>query len=247
VSEAPHRDALLRAAGFNVGGVLSIRDYDARVAPGFASARQLAGARVAIVLGTGGRDFGRAVARAPGTATAADPLDAFTRDVVDAYVERLARAGHAARSVFYWEQCDGRFPDLVALGEAAGLGVPSRLGVLLHPEFGPWLALRALVLSSADLEPTAPLHGFAPCDGCAAPCAAACPAAALGRAGEPGTLDPDRCAAARLAPNGCVHRCASRRACVVGPEHGYAPEEEAHAMASAAGLLRRWRSSSISD
>jgi len=110
--------------------------------------------------------------------------------------------------------------------------------VLLHPELGPWLALRAVVLCSAELDPTPSLHDFEPCAACAAPCASACPARALGRADAPGELRAERCAPSRLAADGCTHTCAARRACVIGGAHAYAPADEAHYMASTARALR---------
>ena len=34
-------------------------------------------------------------------------------------------------------------------------------GVLIHPSYGPWISLRAVILSSEELEPTPPLEGWA--------------------------------------------------------------------------------------
>ena len=234
----PRGDEELLAAGLSSIGVLAADVYDEIAAPGWRTASRLPGARSAIVLGAGGRTFGAALARSPEAAAGLDPVDRYTRRVVGSYLERVAEAGASARAGFYWEQCDGAFLDFVALGVRAGLGVPGRLGVLLHPEFGPWLALRAVVLCSAELAPTPPLGDFAPCRGCAAPCAVACPARALGAGDAPGELDAQRCASARLAADGCTRACAARRACVIGGAHAYADRDEAHYMATVARTLR---------
>jgi epoxyqueuosine reductase len=56
----------------------------------------------------------------------------------------------------------------------AGLGVIGHSNLLVTPEWGPRLRFRALLIE-ADLAPTGPLEGFAPCDACAQLCHLACP------------------------------------------------------------------------
>lgn len=64
-------------------------------------------------------------------------------------VDRAAhRLGGAARSVYAFEKRGGVYADFVALAEASGLGAPSRLGLWLHPEFGPWMSIRAITRAS---------------------------------------------------------------------------------------------------
>jgi epoxyqueuosine reductase len=55
----------------------------------------------------------------------------------------------------------------------AGLGVIGRNNLLVTPEFGPRVRLRAIALR-ADLPPTGPID-FQPCDNCDMPCWRACP------------------------------------------------------------------------
>ena len=55
----------------------------------------------------------------------------------------------------------------------AGLGTIGMNNLLITPEFGPRVRLRALLLD-AELVPAAPTD-FAPCAGCAMPCRSACP------------------------------------------------------------------------
>jgi hypothetical protein len=142
------------------------------------------------VVGSGGRALWDSLASAPEFGATADPLDAYTRRVTEAAAAEL-EAG--ARAVFAFERRGGVYADFVELGRLAGLGAPSRLRLLLHPIYGPWMSLRAIVLTRADwvIGSTAP-RAFDPCRDCPAPCERAGP-------------DPT----------------ARRLACVVGPDHAY--------------------------
>jgi epoxyqueuosine reductase len=55
----------------------------------------------------------------------------------------------------------------------AGLGVIGRNNLLITPEYGPRVRLRALFID-VDLEPSGPIK-FSPCEGCEMPCQKACP------------------------------------------------------------------------
>jgi len=240
----------LAAAGFNVAGVLSAERYDALVPPAWRSAGLLRGARSVVVLGCGGRAFGEAFLGSPEARDAEHPIDRFSVRVVSgsaAALDEGAAPGEGAapddgtalggavasgegavlgeasvQPIYYWEQRGGAFVDFVALGRAAGLGVPGRLGLLLHPVYGPWLSLRAALVTSALLPPAKESSGFAPCTDCPAPCAEACPGDAVAAEG----FDATACAETTRVSAGCVSRCAARHACVIGREHAYAPEVE---------------------
>lgn len=180
------------------GAIDAVR-YDVAVPPCWRSPALLPGARTALLVGSGGRALWDAFERAPEHDAGPDPLDRYTRRLVEQAAAALEAAGHASRAGFAFERRGGDYADFVALGRLAGLGAPSRLGLLLHPVYGPWLSLRALVLTRAPFPPgTGPLAHFDPCRGCAAPCQAA----------DPGE--------------------AARRACVVGREHVYADAALAH-------------------
>jgi epoxyqueuosine reductase len=60
----------------------------------------------------------------------------------------------------------------------AGLGVIGRNNLLVTPEYGPRVRLGALLLDR-PLAGNGALAGFAPCDGCPAPCQQACPQGAF--------------------------------------------------------------------
>jgi epoxyqueuosine reductase len=55
----------------------------------------------------------------------------------------------------------------------AGLGCIGKSNILVTPEFGPRVRLRALLLEQ-EISPTGPID-FDPCDGCDEPCRQACP------------------------------------------------------------------------
>ncbi len=56
----------------------------------------------------------------------------------------------------------------------AGLGIIGKNNLLVTPEFGPRVRLRAMFLEWS-LVPTGPIDWFDPCEECSAPCRQACP------------------------------------------------------------------------
>jgi epoxyqueuosine reductase len=56
----------------------------------------------------------------------------------------------------------------------SGLGIIGQSNLLLHPEWGPRIRLRS-ILMEGDFEPTGALQGFAPCETCKVFCQKACP------------------------------------------------------------------------
>lgn len=129
---------------------------------------------------------------------------------------------------------------LARLAEAAGLGTVSPVsGLLLHPQYGPWVAVRAALL--IDGQPFGPVPDasitdrFQPCCGCNQPCVSACPANVHDGLGN---QDLARCAAHRHEGN-CAVGCTSRSACPVGSEHRDAPGERAHRHAHSMSAMQR--------
>jgi hypothetical protein len=167
----------------------------------------LPGCRAVVVVGSGGPALWRAaVARGPRP----DPVDGLVRAVLDGLPPGPGRR---------WTRIAGDVPeqpDARTLAVAAGLGWPSRLGLVLHPTYGPWLGVRAVAFTTDPLPPTGPLAAPAPCETCAAPCATACPAAAIAP-----TWHADRCLPHRAAHTTCDGGCLARSACPVGAEHVY--------------------------
>lgn len=62
----------------------------------------------------------------------------------------------------------------------SGIGIIGRSNLLLHPEWGPRIRLRSILLEG-EFQPTAPLDGFAPCESCEGYCQRACPVRAFPR------------------------------------------------------------------
>lgn len=217
----------LDAAGLDLRGALAPREYDARVPSAWRCEVLLPGARSVLVVGSGGRALWRAAGEGAQRGEP-DPLDAHTRRVLLECAALLEAGGERVAVGFAHERRGDAYADFVALGHAAGLGAPSRLGLLVHPVYGPWLSLRALLFSTLAWPPGGPLPGFDPCRGCPAPCASAC----HGRAIAPAGFELGRCAATRRSEPRCALRCDARHACVLGQEHAYAEPAEAHHMRS---------------
>ncbi len=221
--------------GLDLVGVASASAYDATVPERHRLSSIAPEMRSAIVIGNGGRAFWDAFQRARPSGSQ-HPLDAFTRAAV---TEALDPLPAGARLVFPFDY-PGTPVSFVHLAECAGLGRRSLLGVLVHPEYGPWMALRAAVLLPDALAPTA-MPDFDPCPTCIArPCITACPAGAVSADG----WDVPGCMAYRLrAVDDCAGGCHARIDCVLGRDHRYPPEAMAFhqraARATMASLERR--------
>lgn len=217
-------------AGLNLFGVVDARRFD----PGEPRERRC-GHRwpecgTVVVLGTGGRGFWhRQVAHGAGGTTGGGTAT-LVDELAVAAAHRVA-ADLATRSLptrVVCAPCDTL--NFLRLGEAAGFGTVSPVsGMLLHPQFGPWLRVRAALL--IDGYPFGPIQdasiteNFQPCCTCAKPCVTACPSGVHdGR----GSTDFARCAGHRHA-GGCVDGCGSRRACPIGGEHADPPDAQLHA------------------
>ena len=105
----------------------------------------------------------------------------------------------------------------------AGLGAPSRLGLVIDGRYGPWMGLRAACFTTEELPIDGPRHDPSPCATCAAPCISACP----GRALRSGEMDWRWCTVHRAASRDCLDLCHSREACPQGVDSRYPPEEMA--------------------
>jgi len=98
---------------------------------------------------------------------------------------------------------------------------PSPLGILIHPDYGLWHAYRGALAFAERLTLPARVERPRPCDSCPdRPCLSACPVGAFSGQG----YDVPACIGHVGSPAGGACRgggCLARRACPVGPAHGY--------------------------
>jgi len=226
--------------GLNLVGVTTPRAYDALVPPTHQLGTPSGGAIV--VIGNGGSGLWNAyrdhLTRAPAAARAAHPFDAFTAEVLEAHALPVVRRGsrHAVLRLPF--ETDAPPLSFVHLAEAAGLGTRSVLGVLVHPEFGPWMALRGAIFVDGAPPAPRPAAGFDPCSSCRdRPCLAACPAGAISASGwnVPVSID---FRVARGEQNPCAERCHARVACVYGRRHRYPDDALAYHQRRAFAVMR---------
>jgi len=157
-----------------------------------------------------------------------DPLDRWTRGTLTPVAERLGAAlvlpndGPPYRPFQRWAM----------RAEAVH---PSPLGLLIHPEFGLWHALRAALLFPDRRELPLRAEALSPCATCAGrPCLTACPVGAF----DGTSYAADRCAAHVRSSAGTDCReqgCRARRACPVGQWLAWGEGQQAFHMAAFLG------------
>lgn len=215
----------LLASGLNLSGVADAAAWDARMQPARRTDALLPGARSILVFGNGGGALWDALLadlrRDPrGLTEEEHPVDAFVRRAVAAADPLLGDV----RRRWFWASAEADLHiDFRMLAAMAGMGVQSRLGLLIHPAWGTWIGLRAACFLEADL-PASPPASAEPCDGCPAPCVSACVGAAFPR----GQWDVDSCSRFHREADACERSCASRLACPVGIDRRYSPEHYAY-------------------
>jgi methylmalonic aciduria homocystinuria type C protein len=156
-------DALvaLADAGFDIAHA-----FDAAAAarePGLAS---LAGdARLAILIGNTRALWPRFSQTLRDAPAGPDPLDRYTE-------RHIAAAFPDARIYYAHRRYDGAFLPLQRLAVATGLGALAPSQLVIHPIYGPWFALRAVVVPAHGAEPPPRAPIAQPCR-CDASCGAA--------------------------------------------------------------------------
>lgn len=161
----------LSGTGIEQVASCGVEAYDDRAPEALRARVFLPGARGLVVAGSAGpllwRRFRERVDASPAWWDCPHPYDAFVAEALDAVDAALSDAGvrfvrfeaafHAAVRV-----------DFVALAQLVGLGAPAPFPLLIHPDHGPWWALRGAWLVDGDVD--APVVRPPPCAGCAAPC-----------------------------------------------------------------------------
>jgi hypothetical protein len=233
----------LAPLGLNLIGVTTVAAYDALVPERYRLGGDGA-VRAAIVIGNGGGAFWSSfrahVAQHSGYDARPHPLDDFTSEIMHELVlPTAARLRVRARLRVPFGTSDPPL-SFVHLAEAAGLGRRSILGVLIHPEFGPWIALRGALLIDEEASAPRPAAGFDPCPRCLdRPCVRACPGSAVTFTAG---WDIPRCIGHRQANEGaCADRCHARFECVYGRAYRYPADELAYHQRRAFAVMTRGR------
>jgi epoxyqueuosine reductase len=241
--------AAIRAAaalhGLNLFAAIPLARYDAMVQPGARASLIDSAARSIVVLGNGGGDFWAAfkrhAARNPGWWERENPLDDFTREVVEREVAAPLREAALRYTIVHPfmppSMRGGRTLNFVELGKAAGIAGPSILGVVVNPVFGPWIAFRAALLLDVEVDEPGDARGFDPCPGCVPrSCLSACP---VGAVEFPAGWDVPKCLTHRVEVEpDCAGRCHARAGCVLGPQHRYPDDELAYHQMRALRAMR---------
>jgi hypothetical protein len=179
-------------------------------------------ARSLVMIGNRGPDLWRAFAASPEFGTAPDrlpdPLNAWSARVIGDLATEWG-----ARALFPF----GGPPHLpfVAWAKRAEPVAESVLGILIHPDYGLWHAYRGALVFAEEIALPARAERPRPCDDCTdKPCLSACPVGAFTAAGYDVAACADHLAVAAGAD--CMaEACRARRACPVGREYFYQPDQ----------------------
>lgn len=188
-------------------------------------------ARTVVLVGNAGAVMWRVFA-AEADRNVRSPLDSWLRPRIEAVAEAAG-----AQPVF---PNDG--PPFVPVQDWAMRAEPvyrSPIGIMIHPDYGLWHVYRAALLFSQPVELPPPDDRPSPCDSCAKkPCLAVCPADAF----RPDRFEAAACVTHVESPEGgnCRERgCLARRACPVGRDYIYPPEQQAFHTAAMLRAVRR--------
>jgi hypothetical protein len=206
----------------------ALAPHDLLARGGFAPAPEDGlGAAVVVLVGNAGPELFARFAQSPEVKDGmADPMDAWTRRVLTAVAADLG-----ATPLFPF----GGPPWLPFQRWAmrAEPVAPSPLGVLIHPDFGLWHAYRGALAFDRPVDVPQRQESASPCAACSdKPCLTTCPVSAFVE-GEP--YDVDACAGHVASRDGedCLHlACRARRACPVGRNYQYEPEQAHFHMAA---------------
>ncbi len=162
-----------------------------------------------------------------------DPLNGFSRRVVGELAEKLN-----AKAIYPFT--GPPFLPFLRWAQKAEPVWPSPIGPLIHAEYGLWHAYRGALAFASRIVLPAREHAECPCDSCISrPCLTTCPVSAFSQSG----YDVPRCVTHVDSPAGieCLTGgCLARRACPIGREYAYAPEQaEFHTRAFVAANKKR--------
>ncbi len=178
------------------------------------------GGGTVILVGNAGPDIWRAftAGRSPEDLASLHALDRWTRKTID----RIA--GNFGCEAIY--PFDGPpYSPFQAWAKRCDDVHSSPLGILIHPQYGLWHAYRAALAFPGRLDLPAVSRTEAPCTSCVdKPCLSGCPVDAFTNEG----YEVETCAAhiRTEAGTSCMSGgCLARRACPVGTEYAYLPDQ----------------------
>ncbi len=150
-------------------------------------------------------------------ADAATTMDSWTEKVLTGLAEKLG-----GTMLFPFAKPPLPF---LSWAQRARAGFVSPLGMNIHPEFGLWHAFRGALVLPQVLDLPSASGAAHPCDSCSdKPCLSTCPVDAFDGSG----YDVAACAAHIATSEGadCLGQgCKARRACPVGTDYQYLPEQ----------------------
>jgi epoxyqueuosine reductase len=227
--------------GLNLIAALPAQRYELAAAPAYRADPICPGCRSIVVIGNGGADFWRVfkghAAENPGWFERDNPLDDFTREVVEKEIVMPIQTAGVRCVTVYPFGSNGPTLNFMQLATLSGLAAPSIIGVVVHPVFGPWIAFRAALLLDCKIDHPGDAIGFDPCPACSTrSCISACPGAAVS---FPSGWNIPKCLAHRVeAHPECADRCHARVACVLSPDQRYPDDELAYHQARALRVMR---------
>jgi methylmalonic aciduria homocystinuria type C protein len=104
--------------------------------------------------------FSAARASDPDLAAAQHPLELYAERMID----RIAATLPGARVYYSHRTYDGAFLPLQRLAAAAGIGTLSPTHLVIHPIYGPWFALRAVIVCAGEPPPRSVPDQVCTCD-----------------------------------------------------------------------------------
>jgi hypothetical protein len=185
---------------------------------------ELANIRTIVLAGMVGREGWDAFAASPEASDGlADPLDRWSRRLIESLAGALG-----AKALFPFGG-----PPFLPFQRWAQRAEPlhsSPIGLFIHPYYGLWHSYRGALGFREELAVPEPALAPSPCETCSGRwCLKTCPVGAFSEAG----YDVAACAGHLRSTAGedCMaFGCRARRACPVGAEHAYGPEQSSFLM-----------------
>ncbi|MCI0526039.1 MAG: hypothetical protein L0Y56_01105 [Nitrospira sp.] len=215
-------EKLYHKVGFNVLGIASVQEYDTKAPPQAHHLQEvLPEATTTLIVGNGGKAFWHHyknfLQKNPEFEQGrTDPFDDYAVIILAEGEKLLQEAGFKTKTIYPFVREKIRF-SFQHLAILAGLGQIGKHGVLIHPEYGPWLSFRGAHLTNIPFNFEIPNQSFDPCKGCPAPCITACPGSAVTGAG----FSLSRCIETKLVHPTCQQTCLSRFHCVYGTQYRF--------------------------